>query len=152
MKQPKHPCTYDIRHTSYWNFFTNYYSPKLRELDILLKSIEGGGISTAEASDLLCVTEQSVREIMKKNGIKIIDRCSLLQIMMHGNSSLCRLLQREFKCGSPNVYHPGEIAYIYGLQVYQVEEACNKTSFGEEIPAELLPEVLDKIHIYIMAS
>lgn len=135
-------------HISYWEFFKQYYTPMLKEVDILLKTIDEP-ISTNEAAKALSISETAVQRIMAKEDIELLDREGFLRIMMHGSSPICRLLQRECKCGSPDSYSPANIAYIYGLQNGHVAEVCHKNGY-KEVPARSLPELLDKIYIFIL--
>ena len=135
-------------HISYWEFFEKYYTPLLRELDVLLKSIEAP-ISTAETARALVMEQETVEKIMAQENIRLIDRDSFLRILMQGNSSLCRLMQRECLCGSPDRYSPAHIAYIYGLQDGNVEAVCRENGY-KEVPADSIPDLLSKIYIFFL--
>ena len=141
-----------IIHMSYWDFFQQYYKPLLQDIDILLKSMEGP-ISVADAAKALVMSEEITKDILKdillKEEIQLIDQKGFWDIAMHGNSHLCRLLQRQCLCGSPDIYSPEHIAYIYGLQTEHVTEVC-KTNGYTEIFAQNLEDILNKIYIYIM--
>lgn len=134
-------------YVSYWEFFRKYYTPLLQEVDLLLKTIESP-VSVSCAARTLALRPETVEEIMAKEGIQQIDQEGFLRIAMRGDSSLCRLLQRESSCGSPDSYSPAHIAYIYGLQDKHVAAVCQANGY-EEVPAKALPELLDKIYIYI---
>jgi len=136
-------------HISYWEFFEKYYTPRLREMDLLLKTIEAP-ISSAEAARVLSMPIPAIDRIMAAEQIGLIDREGFLRILMNGNSSLCRLMQRECMCGSPDRYSPANIAYIYGLLDGHVEDVCRKNGFADEVPAKSLPSLLSKIYIYIL--
>ena len=135
-------------HTSYWEFFQSYYTPQLAKMDLILKTIESP-ICADEAARALAMTTKTVEKIMAQQGVSQIDQEGFLQIAMHGDSSLCRLLQRECMCGSPERYSPGNIAYIYGLQDDHVAAVCRKHGY-EDVPAEALPEFLSKVYVYIL--
>ena len=135
-------------HISYWKFFEKYYTPLLKDLDLLLKTIESP-ISPVEAARFLAMEPSAVEAVMAEEGITEIDREAFMRILMHGNSSLCRLMQRECLCGSPDQYSPSAIAYIYGLQNGNVEAACRANGFNTEVPAKAIPELLNKIYVYI---
>ena len=142
------PCASSIIHISYWEFFQNYYTPLLKEVDVLLKTIEEP-ITTTKAAKVLNLKTYVVDKIMLKENIPQIDQQGLLRIMMHGKSSLCRLLQRECMCGSPNKYTPADISYIYNLQQDHVKKVCKELGY-DYISTKELPNVLSKIYIYIM--
>ena len=141
-------CASPMVHISYWEFFKQYYTPLLKEVDLMLKTMEAP-ISAAEAARTLAITPEAVEEIMAQEGIQQIDKEGLLSIVMHGSSSLCQLLQRETLCGSPDKYSPSSIAYIYGLQDRHVASVCHAYGYTE-VPAQALPELLNKIYIYII--
>ena len=142
------PCASSMLYISYWEFFQHYYKPRLQELDMLLKSIDSP-ISASEAATALVMKSEEVEKIMTQEKIRLIDRNSFLNIMMHGSSPLCQLLQRECSCGSPDRYSPAHIAYIYGLQDSHVAEICQANGYTE-VPAHKLPDLLNKIYIFIM--
>ena len=135
-------------HISYWEFFQKYYTPLLRQMDLLLKTLEAP-VSVCETARVLGMKQKAVEEIMAEQEIRLIDREGFLRIMMQGSSSLCRLMQREYYCGSPDCYSPAHISYIYGLQGGNVEAACRAQGFTE-VPARALPELLSKIYVYIL--
>ena len=141
-------CASPMLHISYWEFFQKYYTPLLKEMDLTLKTLEAP-VSVTETARILAMRPETVEEIMCKEEIKQIDQEGFLRIVMHGNSSLCRLLQRECNCGSPEWYSPSHIAYIYGLQDKHVESVCRESGYTE-VPAQKLPELLSKIYIYIV--
>jgi len=135
---------------SYWDFFQHYFAPMLREIDIIIKSLgDEDVISTAEAAKALALTAQFVQEIMDQNNIQHIDQNSILQIAMHGNSPLCRLLQRQCMCDTLEMYNPEHIAYIYGLQYENVAVACRAAGYTD-VPAQNLQDILSNIFIFIM--
>lgn len=137
-----------MRQISYWEFFQNYYTPRLMEMDLTLKTIDAP-ISISEAARVLAMSPESVEEIMNKEGIREIDQEGFLHIAMCGTSSLCRLLQRECMCGSPELYSPSHIAYIYGLQDGHVASVCRSCGYNK-VPAQAIPELLSKIYVYIV--
>ena len=141
-------CASPILHISYWDFFKQYYTPLLKEVDLVLKAIESS-ISIKETAKALALKPEVVEDIMAKENIEAIDREGFLRIMMHGSSSLCRLMQRECMCGSPDLYSPAHIAYIYGLQGRHVAAVCRANGYTE-VPSQALPELLSKIYVFIM--
>ena len=143
------PCASHIVHISYWEFFQKYFSPLIKEMDILLKSIDEP-VPVKEAARVLTLTPESVEEIMAREGINEIDQEGFFRIAMYGDSSLCRMLQRECMCGTPEKYSPSHIAYIYGLQDKHVASVCREYGYNDdEITARDLPKLLSKIFIYI---
>jgi len=142
------PCAPHMLYISYWEFFKQYYKPQIQELDMLLKSIDSP-ISASEAATVLVMKSEEIEEIMTQEKISLIDKDNFLNIMMHGSSPLCRLLQRECSCGSPDRYSPKHIAYIYGLQDNHVAEICQANGYTD-VPAHKLPDLLNKIYVFIM--
>jgi len=137
-------------YVSYWNFFRQYYTPLLQEMDIILKGIDNEEpISVAETARALVMKEKTVEKIMVRESIQCIDQEGFLRIVMNGTSPLCRLLQREYLCGSPERYNSAHIAYIYGLQSEHVAEVFRANGYTEIRP-QALQDVLDKIFIFIM--
>ena len=143
------PHTSTIVHTSYWDFFQHYYSPQLKKIDLLIKTMDRV-LSVEEASRALHLNENLIKKIMAEKNISIIDKEGLLSILMHGDSPLCGLLQREFMRGSPSMYSPEDISYVYGLQKEHVESVFQNSGFNERVSAETLPQVLDKVFVFIM--
>jgi len=142
------PYATSIERASYWEVFKDYYTPQLKKIDLLIKTMEGT-ISIEETSQVLLLSEDYVKKIMEAKKITLIDKEGFLSILMDGNSSLCGLLQREFMLGSPSTYSPGDIAYIYGLQKEHVENVCQTNGFTGKISAEVLPKVLDKVFVFV---
>ena len=144
------PYASPILHISYWEFFQQYYTPMLQEMDVILKSMDDDeSISISEAAKALALTEETVKEIMTREGLQNINQKCILQIAMYGNSPLCRLLQRQCLCGALEKYGPEHIAYIYGLQDEHVAEAYRVNGYTE-VPAQTLQNILDKIYVFIM--
>jgi len=131
---------------SYWELFQKYYTPLLREVDILLKTTDTH-ISIAEAAHALRMPMKKARAIM--GDVSHIDRAKLLDMMMRGDSTICRLYQRECACGSPVLYSPETIAYIYNLQAEHVKEVCREYG-ATTVSANDLPAVLDRIFVFIV--
>ena len=136
-------------HISYWKFFKQHYAPLLQEVDLLLKTMEAP-VSPSTAAKTLFLQTSDIEEIMATHKIKQLDRIGLLNVIMHGKSPLCRMLQRECLCGSPKAYSPAVIAYIYGLQERNVASTCLSKGYSDEVPSHALPDILDQIYVYIV--
>jgi len=145
----KQPYAEPILHISYWDLFQKYYSPMLREVDLIIKTMTNP-LTIAEAARVLRLTENKINQIMTQKDIKLIDKEGFLNIMLHGDSSLCGLLQREYMRGSPNLYCPEDIAYIYNLMHERVSDVCRAAGFADKIPTRAIPDILSKIPVYIM--
>ena len=131
---------------SYWEFFQKYYTPMLMEVDILLKTTDTQ-ISIAEAAHALRMPIKKVQAIV--GDIPYIGRTDFFNIMMRGDSMICRFYQRECACGSPVLYSPEAIAYIYGLQAEHVKEVCYECG-QTAVYASDLPALLNKLYVLIV--
>ena len=132
---------------SYNDFFEASYAPCLKSIDLLLKTMEMP-LTVDEAAEALCLSEDEVHSIMKKESVVAIDRHAMLSIMAQGESGVCRLYQREVACGSPSLYSPADIAYIYGLDNATVARGFNKLGYVAVTSADV-PAVLSQITVYI---
>lgn len=135
-------------HVSYWEFFKQYYTPLLQEVDLLLKTSETP-ITVAETARILVMKPETIEKIMASEDIKQLDKEGVLRIMMQGDSPVCQLLQRECLCGSPDRYSPSHIAYIYGLQEDHVEAVCQENGYSEVLTQDI-PDLLSKIYVFIL--
>ena len=142
------PYASPIMHMSYWEFFQNNYASLIKNMDLILKTTEPP-IPVSETAKALALSVQEVEKIMSKEEITQIDGKVFLHIMMNGTSPLCRLMQREYMCGSPTLYSPAHIAYIYELIEEHVVEVCQAHGYTE-VPANALPDLLSKIYIFIL--
>ena len=120
---------------SFYDFYETAYAPCLKNIDLLLKTMEMP-LSVEETAEALCMSEDAIHSIMEKNSIIAIDRLAVPAIMAHGESAICRLYQREIACGSPSLYNAVDVAYIYGLE---------NTTVAVSPPSE---EVTDWIWLY----
>jgi hypothetical protein len=129
------------------SFLTYYISeimPRIQSLDITLKSMDEP-ISMPEAAMALCITLDELRQIMSELGIVIIDKRAMLKLMRYASSTICTMYQRELECGSPFVYTRENIAYIYGLSLGAVNNACDELGLVE-LTSLTLPELFSTLH------
>jgi hypothetical protein len=110
---------------SFLEIYQKEIAPKLKALDILLKSMDEP-ITAAQAAKALCVSEAEALSAMKSLGVKTVDRKALLDMMEVATSGICRLYQREKRIGSPFVYTREDVAYIYDLPMDAVNQACEE--------------------------
>lgn len=118
---------------TYFNFLESYLnevSPKLKEIDILIKTCDGE-LSIYETSQALEITDDEVKSIMNCNNIKKITKNTFFTIMSNGSSYICKLYSREKKCGSPLFYTPDNISYIYDIDYSLVKSAFQKLNMKE---------------------
>lgn len=141
-------CMSRMVRTNYFAFFQAMYAPRLKAIDVLLKTMEDS-LSVPETAKVLGLTEEAVESAMTREHLAHIDRPGFLRIMAQGGNDLCGMYQRETACGSPVAYKPQEIAYIYRLQAESVQAACDKLGL-KEVTARTLPSLLRQIPIYIL--
>lgn len=110
------------RHQNFWNYYIKKISPKLQQIDILLKT-ETHNISTKTTSLLLGIEENEIRKIMLAKNISQITSTNFFTIVLNGNSYICDIIQREFLLNSPENYTASDISYIYNLDYSNIEKA-----------------------------
>lgn len=123
--------------------YKNEIAPKLKEIDILLKSSEYP-LAVEEVSKVLCITEKEVLSIMCDENINEINKLTFFQIMAKGNSYICKLFSRELECGSPYFYSVEDIAYIYNIDKKLIDNACNFLGISK-ITSNILPLIFVQI-------
>lgn len=110
------------RHQNFWNYYIKKISPKLQQIDILLKT-ETHNISTKTTSLLLGIEENEIRKIMLSKNISQITSTNFFTIVLNGKSYICDIIQREFILNSPENYTASDISYIYNLDYSNIEKA-----------------------------
>jgi hypothetical protein len=110
---------------SFLEIYQEDIAPKLKALDVLLKSMDEP-ITASEAAQALCVREDEALRLMRLMGVSRVDRKALLTMMDKASSRICRMYQREKRVGSPYVYTREDVAYIYGLPIGAVNQACEE--------------------------
>jgi len=112
------------KYINFWEYYIKNISPRLEQIDVLLKS-NGHNIPLKTVSLLLDIPLEEVENIMSKKNIRKITSKNFLSIMLDGKSYLCNILKREFEKKSPKEYSPKDISYIYGIDYTQIENAFN---------------------------
>lgn len=130
---------------TYLTIYTNYIRPKLQEIDIYLKSLDGEVLNPLQVSRLLDIPEGEVYALTRGIGHKPA-RSSFFAIMEGGSSYICGLYRRELECGSPHIYTKQDIAYIYQLDLARVVAACVSRGVNEITPYTL-PDILAQIEV-----
>lgn len=123
--------------------YENEIAPKLKEIDILLKSSEYP-LTTEEVSRVLCITKEEILSIMNNENINEINKLTFFQIMTKGNSYICKLFNRELECGSPHFYSVEDISYIYNIDKKLIDNACNFLGINN-ITSSTLPLIFVQI-------
>ena len=128
---------------SYLEYYAYCIRPKLKEIDLFIKT-KPKRLSVSATANILNLTEQEVKEIMKKEHISSINRFAFFKIMENGSSDICRLFKREIESGSPYVYSKEDISYIYNIDIETIENACNLLEITEITPFTL-PDIFAQI-------
>jgi len=127
--------------TSYLEVYIDEIVPRLRSIDLHLKSGDGFDVSTV--SDLLDITEKEV--ILLRGGMsETIAADEFLNIMRRGSSLVCGMYRRELERCSPTIYTIDDVAYIYSLDYELVQIAFEKLN-AASVTEYLLPEVFAQI-------
>ena len=116
--------------SSFLEFYEYSISPKLRDIDIFIKTSEGF-MNTSEISRLLYISDSELSTIMFSRDIRFIDSSNFFDIMECGSSYICKLFFREKNCGSPYIYTRKQIAYIYDLDINVVDIICDKLNISK---------------------
>jgi hypothetical protein len=135
----------DSQSSSFLEVYLTEIAPQLQTIDIILKSMEEP-LSVAEASEALFISEDELKNIMKKLNIVDIDQQSFVKIMGIASSPICKLYQREVDVGSPYVYTREDIAYIYCLPIEAVNQACEDLGFSK-LTAYTLPDLFSRVSL-----
>ncbi len=106
-----------------WDIYISAIKPKIEEIDIKLK--EKRELSIKETCEMLEITEEELKDILKRVHIKKIDYKNIFEIMLNANSYICKIFKRELECGTPYFYTPQNIAYIYDIDEKEVVNAFN---------------------------
>lgn len=130
---------------NFYDIYTSHISPKLKNIDILVKT-SSRGLGVSETARVLEISEDEVHRIMREEKIAKITKKTFYIIMKNGSSEICRYFSREVKCGSPLVYTRTDIAYIYDLNIEDVIKACNETGI-KEATAFTLPRLFLRIPV-----
>ncbi|MCL1935879.1 MAG: hypothetical protein FWF57_05845 [Defluviitaleaceae bacterium] len=129
---------------TFFEFYKMKISPKFGDIDIYLKNEEE--LDIKEISELLYITEEEIKNLMKLRKIKKINRDNFLEIMINGSSYICQLYRREVECGCPDTYTSNQISYIYDLDNLVVEKIFDKLHL-KKINQNMLPEILERISV-----
>ena len=134
------------KHISFLEMYQEKIAPVFKKIDLMLKT-SGGFLTETQVSEALNISADEINQIMAEKKLCCLNIESFLTVMELGSSYICNIYKRELECGSPYVYSPENIAYIYGIDISAVCEAC--VSLGvKEITAYTLPDVMAQITIY----
>lgn len=133
--------------TTYLQYYNDYLSPKLKEIDIFLKTNEEDIIDINIVSELIELSIEEIKIIMDDNKIDIINKHSFILIMFYGSSNICKLFSREIKCKAPDFYSPYDISYIYQIPYDHVIQAIDKANI-KNITTNNINQLFSYIYIY----
>ncbi len=125
-----------IKQRSFLDFYKSEITPKIENLDLLLKQ---GDISEQQASLALDVSCEEIKSALRANNLSTIKADTILPLLMSLDSFICRLLKREIECGSPRFYSPAAVSYIYNIDKNVVKNAFDflelKWVYESQLPA-----------------
>lgn len=122
------------------DIYNNQIVPKIKEMDIFLKTEEN--IPFEQVCNILNITKTQLENILKNINENHVNNKNFMYIILNGDSFICNVIKREIQCGSPYLYTPKQIAYIYDLDYQKVKEAYDFLNLdkitSKEIPAILI--------------
>ncbi len=122
------------------DLYNNKIVPKIKEIDIFLKTSENMPIK--DVAKMLEISEDEIKSVLLKLNEKNLTSQNFINIMLNGSSFICKILKREIECGSPYFYNPKDLSYIYGLDYEKVLTAYKflnlKTITASQIPIILV--------------
>ncbi len=124
------------------DIYNNIIVPKIREIDIFLKTSEN--MNFKEVCSILEISENELKGILLKINQKEIDSSNFFSVMLNGTSFICKMLKREIECGSPYFYNASDLSYIYNLDYEKVLIAYNFLNL-DRITEKQIPAVLMQI-------
>lgn len=118
----------------------------LKDIDIYMREKEGDAVPLNKASELLRIGMCEIKALLNDLDARVITKKTFFEIMRRGSSDVCGLYAREVECGSPFVYTPEQVSYIYGADKEDVSYAFGKLHI--KIATEYtLPIILGLIHV-----
>lgn len=129
--------------------FLEYYEreimSRLMMADLILKT-EQEPYDVAQMLFCLQMTKTQAEELLEMPLGKGMTQSQVLLLLQKGHSVLCRMFQRELRCGLPQAYTPAQISYIYDLELEQVEQAAARTGLVS-CPVKGLPVLFSAIDL-----
>lgn len=113
--------------------FLEYYEreimSRLTMADLTLKTGQEP-YDLAQMLSCLQMSKETAEHLLGEYLTDGITRSQFLSLLQKGESVICRMFQRELRCGLPTVYTPAQISYIYDLDLEQVEQAAAQTGLN----------------------
>lgn len=121
--------------------FLEYYEreimSRLTTADLILKTGQEP-YDLAQVLSCLQLSKEQAEGLLETALVMGITRSQFLSLLQKGDSVICRMFQRELRCGLPAAYTPAQISYIYDLDLEQVEQAAEQTGLnpckGKSLP------------------
>lgn len=110
---------------TFLDYFQQTIQPQLSAIDLFLKT-EEPPYTVQAAAALLGITPGEMEGLLAQEKLSLITKGVFLRLMRRGSSPLCRMLDREIRCGSPKCYTPAAVSYIYDLDISDVLAASEK--------------------------
>jgi len=120
----------ELRPKNFWDNYCLEISPRLTEIDVLLKTTEPP-YDIEYIADLLDITVNEIKSILGQTDIRDIDKKDFFSILENGSGKLCGFYRREVDCGSPNIYSADKISYIYQIKINDVKKALDSLGIKE---------------------
>ena len=121
------------------DLYNNKIVPKIKEIDIFLKTSENMPIK--DVAKMLEISEDEIKSVLLKLNENNLTSQNFINIMLNGSSFICKILKREIECGSPYFYNPKDLSYIYGLDYEKVLTAYKFLNL-KNITASQIPIIL----------
>lgn len=115
---------------SYLDYYNKTIAPKLKEIDIFIKT-STLPLNQEKMSKLLYISQNELQQIIISHSINLLEKQSFFDIMKHGSSEICQLFSRELQCGIPKIYTPHNISYIYNIDIDTILDACKNIGIVE---------------------
>jgi len=121
---------------SFLDYYLDVIAPALRRIDVALKT-EDFPIRVSLAARLLGVSNDEVFTVLGGLRKEAVDREAFFVLLRQGTGEICGLLRRELMRGSPALYRPDDVTYIYGLDAGLVIAAFAELDIAETTEAGL---------------
>ena len=106
-----------------WEVYQKSLAEGLRAIDVFLRT-QPPPYAAGAVAGLLGLAPERVEELCRELGVEELGRAGFLRLMQAGESPLCRAFARELERGLPQTYSPADVAYIYGIDIDVVLQAC----------------------------
>lgn len=130
---------------SFLDYYSSVVSPRLMEIDIVIKCKETLGLE--KAAFLLDISRAELENILHNENLENADYNNLIFIMKKGSSRICRMLRKEYELGSPFLYSVEDIAYIYEFDILKLKKICDSFQINE-ITWQTLPIIFSFMPVY----